>query len=98
MKTLRLTLWMFIVVGLFAATISLGGAWLDWNELRRAYESWHRVVTANGDLRSLFLAESRQNIHRVNLFADVVWVLLGLIPSALGTIGLCVLRHSSDKN
>lgn len=51
------------------------------------------MVAGNGDLRAAFVAEARQNIHRINLFADVVWALLGLILSALGTIGLALPRH-----
>ncbi|HVF84450.1 MAG TPA: hypothetical protein VM821_00600 [Abditibacteriaceae bacterium] len=37
----------------------------------------------------LFVAEANQNIHRVNLFADVVWALLGAILAAIGLHGLC---------
>jgi hypothetical protein len=39
---------------------------------------------------TLFVAEAQQNIHRINLFADVVWALLGAIVGAIGIHGLCV--------
>ena len=38
----------------------------------------------------LFVAEARQNIHRINVFADVVWALLGAIVAAIGIHGLCI--------
>lgn len=76
-----------------AATVSAYGACLDWPQLRRATESWSRVAASDADLRAVFVAEARQNIHRINLFADVVWALLGLVLSALGALGLAVLRE-----
>lgn len=93
MKTLRFMFWFFVAFGIMAASVSIYGACLDWPQLRRATENWSYVVTSNGDMRAVFVAEARQNIHRINLFADVVWALLGLILSALGTIGLTIARE-----
>jgi hypothetical protein len=38
----------------------------------------------------LFVAKAKQSIHRINVFADIVWVLQGAIITATGIHGLCV--------
>src|SRR5690349_5067468 len=58
---------------------------------RRVYTGYARFETVSrgsDSMRELFIAEAHQNIHRVNLFADGVWVLLGAIPAAIRLVGL----------
>ncbi|MBD2461178.1 hypothetical protein H6G89_08990 [Oscillatoria sp. FACHB-1407] len=63
----------------------------DWVVLQEAYANFARVADTSGDVGTLFVAEARQNIHRINLFADVVWALLGAIVAAIGIHGMCVI-------
>lgn len=62
----------------------------DWAELQKAYANFARVTNTSSSMNVLFVAEAKQNIHRINLFADVVWALLGAIIAAIGIHGLCV--------
>ena len=83
---MRYFFWLFFVFGLVGTAVCFYGAALDWRELQRAHAFY--VSVAGGDLKTVFLAEARQNIHRINLFADVVWALLGAIISVLCALGI----------
>jgi hypothetical protein len=61
----------------------------DWAELQKAHDRFVQV-SGNPNLNVLFVAEAKQNIHRLNLFAEVVWALLRAIIAAIGVHGLCV--------
>jgi hypothetical protein len=63
----------------------------DWAALSRAYAHFERLAASGADLRSLFVAEARQNVFRLNRFAEGVGVLLGAILAAIGPHGLCLL-------
>ena len=64
----------------------------DWNSLQVAYQEYKRVIDTSTDMPTLFVAQSQQNIQRINLFADGVWTLLSAIFAAIGLHGLCVAR------
>jgi hypothetical protein len=64
----------------------------DWAQLQAAYREYHTLAGTNADMRALFIAYSAQNIHRINLFADGVWALLGAILAGIGLHGLCTMR------
>ena len=59
-------------------------ALLDWAALQKAYTNFERLAGTSAGMNALFVAEAKQNIHRINLFADVVWALLGAIVAAIG--------------
>jgi hypothetical protein len=63
----------------------------DWAALKSAQASFERLSASGADLRALFLADARQNIHRTNCFAEGIGVLLGGILAAIGLHGLCLL-------
>jgi hypothetical protein len=63
----------------------------DWTALKSAQASFERLSASGADLRALFLADARQNIHRTNCFAEGIGVLLGGILAAIGLHGLCLL-------
>ena len=56
----------------------------DWDQLITDYAAYQKVVQSSTDLSTIFKADSAQNIHRINLFADGVWTLLSAILSAIG--------------
>lgn len=64
-------------------------ALIDWDALQLAYLNFDNVAQKSPDLTALFVAESRQNIHRINLFADGVWTLQSAILAAIGLHGIC---------
>lgn len=85
-----LLLLLLVVPGVFCFLFCMRYALLDWAALQKAYAHFSRLTGASSSLSALFVAEARQNIHRINLFADVVWALLGAIIAAIGIHGLCV--------
>lgn len=76
-----------ILPGCGIAAVAGYYALVDWNALQSAYGAFEHAAANHAEIRDLIVAEARQNIHRVNLFADGVWTLLGLILLTLGVIG-----------
>jgi hypothetical protein len=62
-------------------------ALVDWGQLVLDYTAYQNAVKSSTDLVTLFKAESAQNIHRINLFAEGVWTLLSAILAAIGLHG-----------
>lgn len=96
----RVILLLFLVVpGIMVTAISIHFALLDWSQLQTAYNEFHKQVMIGAGMRDLFVAEAAQNIHRLNLFAEGVWALLGAILAGIGIYGLCLLPAKlSTKN
>jgi hypothetical protein len=80
------------LLGLAAVLISGYNLFLDWAALREAYARFEQLARHDSSLNTLFVAEARQNVHRINCFAEGVSVLLGGILAAIGLHGLCLLR------
>jgi hypothetical protein len=80
------------------ATMVVSGAYLlqDWFALRAAVARFEQVAASDAELPVLFVAEAKQNLHRINCFAEGVGVLLGAILVAIGIHGLCTLRGKSS--
>lgn len=91
-----LLLLLLVLPGMGWFCVCLYYALRDWAELQRAYSQFSRIAETSSDLRTVFTAESKQNIHRINLFADGVWALLGAIVAAIGIHGLCVIAQNQD--
>jgi len=85
-KNVLLTL-VAIIPGIAISTIAGYYALVDWAALKVAYSTFERAAQRHADIKDLIAADSYQNIHRINLFADGVWALLGLILVTLGIIG-----------
>lgn len=81
-----------IVPGVCGCAFCFYFALIDWHALQSAQANFQNVAAHSKDLSALFVAEANQNIHRINVFADVVWALLGAILAAIGLLGLCVLN------
>ena len=92
----RIILLLFLVVpGVMVTAVCIHYALLDWAQLQTAYNEFHRQAAIGAGMRDLFVAEAAQNIHRLNLFADGVWALLGAILAGIGIHGLCLLPARS---
>jgi len=79
-----------ITPGLVIAGVCTFYTLQDWALLAKAYAEFERVASSTADLRAVFVAESRQNLYRLNCFADGVGVLGGLIIAAIGITGSTV--------
>lgn len=85
-----------VAPGLISVTIFFYYALFDWAALQAAYAHYAQVSSSTADLRAVFIAESQQNIHRINLFAEGVWALLAAILAAIGVHGIVQIRVRSD--
>jgi len=72
--------------GLIVAGVCLYYSLLDWQKLQPA-DAVLRSLSVNSPQNQVIIAEARQNVHRINIFAQGVWFLLGLIWATLGAIG-----------
>lgn len=83
------------VVSLGAVGVAVFGYWalVDWSALQTAYAHYAQVAGSSTDLRAVFVAESQQNLHRINRFADGVWTLLSAILAAIGLHGIVGARR-----
>ncbi|MHB0998845.1 MAG: hypothetical protein ACYC27_06325 [Armatimonadota bacterium] len=88
---------LLVIPGMAVMVVSGYYALLDWDRLQTAYNHFQSLSSADADLKSLFTAQSVQNIHRINLFAEVVWGLLGAILAGIGLHGLCIMPESCQK-
>jgi len=98
---MRLRQWLLFLLlvapGMLCFAVCMYYALRDWAELQRAYTHFARIANTSSDMRTLFVAESKQNIHHINLFADGVWALLGAGIAAIGIHGLCVLPQNQGR-
>jgi hypothetical protein len=85
------TLCMVMLLGLVAVLVSGYYLRLDWAALRAADTRFEQLAQQNASLNALFIAQARENVHRINCFAEGVGVLLGSILTAIGLHGLCLL-------
>lgn len=86
-----LLLILLVLPGLMVAAVSVHYALLDWEKLREAYAQYRQIAASGADLRAVFVANAAQETHRLNLFADGVWALQGLMVFGIGLVGLCLL-------
>ncbi len=90
----KLTILLFIVAfGMALAVIFAYHLLIDWRELDQAYLNFSKIAQSSPNLTALFRAEAQQNIHRINVFAEGVWLLLSLIIAAIGLHGVCTFRR-----
>lgn len=84
-----------VLSGVVGVVVFGYAALLDWAALRQAYTHFDEVARSSPDTTTLLIAEARQNMHRLNLFAEGVWTLLSAILASIGIHGLCLLPARS---
>ncbi|MCE5323240.1 hypothetical protein LLG46_07985 [bacterium] len=90
MMTKRIILVLLLIIpGILVAAICSHYALKDWVALQDSYRQYEIVAASNSSMHNLFVAHAKQNIHRINLFADGVWAMLGSILAGTGIHGLC---------
>jgi len=78
------------ISGLLAVVICSFYLFYDWKALGMAFARFEKLAMSSADLRSIFIAESYQNIYRINCFADGIGILSGSILTAIGLHGFYV--------
>lgn len=69
-----LALWLCLIVGLVSCGVCLFYALGDWALLQKAQREFEKVASS-GSTSAIWVAATKQSIHRVNIFAEVVWAL-----------------------
>ena len=82
---------LLVLPGVIGVVVFTYFAFTDYDALIAAQRHFEQVAAASPSLPALFAAEAKQNLHRVNLFADGVWALLSAILGGIGVVGLCLL-------
>jgi hypothetical protein len=82
-------LYLVVILGMAGMAIFGYYALVDWNALQVAYDNFAAIAANAPDMPALFAAEAQQNIHRINLFAEGVWVLQSALLVAVGLHGIC---------
>lgn len=82
---------LLVVPGLVITAICCYYALQDYGQLVAAYRNFNTQASTSNNLRVIFTSYAIQDIHRMNVFADAVWALLGAILAGLGLHGLCVM-------
>ena len=86
-------LFLIVVLGSAGVVLFVYYLLIDWAALDRAYVEFSSLAQSSSDLATLFAAESFQNIHRINVFAEGVWALQSAIFAAVGLHGICTARR-----
>lgn len=63
-------------------------ALIDWAALEEAFVQFDTARQQSAALEVLFATATQQDIHRINVFAEGVWVLLSAILAAIGLHGI----------
>lgn len=91
-------LWAIVVAGLLGVVIFGASSFKDWDALQKAYREFEMVASQSQDLSAITIAEAKQNIHRINLFAEGVWTLLSAILTAIGVHGIAMKPPNRGSN
>ena len=70
--------------------VLLSGYWgyADFVRLTETERNFQKLVINKANQRELFIAAHRENVHRLNVAAEGVWMGLGLIAVGVGIIGI----------
>ncbi|WP_309742467.1 MULTISPECIES: hypothetical protein [unclassified Chamaesiphon] len=79
---------LLIIPGLTGAFLSGYWGYADFLRLTAAERNFQQLVAAKANQRELFIAAHRENIHRLNVAAEGVWIGLGLITVGVGMLGI----------
>jgi len=90
---------LIVLPGLLIAAICAHYTLQDWSLLTQTYAAFERAAASTADIRAIFVAEARQNIYRINCFADGVGFLAGCVIAAIGITGIAVVgsRRAPDR-
>ena len=68
----------------------LSGYWgyADFMRLTETERNFQQLVVNKANQRELFIAAHRENIHRLNVAAEGVWMGLSLIAAGIGIVGI----------
>jgi hypothetical protein len=79
---------LLIIPGFTGALLSGYWGYADFVRLTETERNFQQLVVSKANQRELFIAAHRENVHRLNVAAEGVWIGLGLIAVGVGIIGI----------
>ena len=79
---------LLVIPGLTGVLLSGYWGYVDFMKLTQTERNFQQLVISKANQRELFIAAHRENIHRLNVAAEGVWLGLGLITVGVGMIGI----------
>ena len=79
---------LLIIPGFTGALLSGYWGYADFIRLTEAEHNFQQLVLQKANQKELFIAAHRENIHRLNVAAEGVWIGLGLITAGVGIMGI----------
>ncbi|HEY9893220.1 MAG TPA: hypothetical protein V6D37_15715 [Candidatus Sericytochromatia bacterium] len=84
-----------VLPGLSASAISAYYLLPEWAALDVAYQRYRQVIKSpSSTMKDVLIAETAQDIHRINCFAEGVGLLLGGVILSIGIHGMCTLSKT----
>lgn len=84
-----------VLPGLSASAISAYYLIPEWAALDVAYQRYRQVIKSpSSTMKDVLIAETAQDIHRINCFAEGVGLLLGGVILSIGIHGMCTLSKT----
>ena len=90
---MKIALWGVVLLGVFEVFFFGYYTRHDYILLQRAYATLENLIARDADMKTIFIAEARQNVYRINVFADGTWTMLSAILAAIGLGGLAALKR-----
>lgn len=91
-------IFLVIVPGIAGIVVFGFNALIDMAALDQAYQRFDSSVQQSADLNTLFILATQQNNHRINVFAEGVWVLLCAVLAAIGLHGIFSIPHTNRRS
>lgn len=100
MNLRQITLLLFVVLpGFGASAVSAYYLLPEWAALDAAYQRYRQVIESpSSTQKDVLIAQTAQDIHRINCFAEGVGLLLGEVVLSIGIHGMCTLPHKKSSS
>lgn len=97
MKAIALIL-LVILPGTSMMALSTYYLFPEWTALTTSHKKFETLAKSpSATISQLFVAQSAENRHRINCFAEGVGVLLGMAITSIGIHGICTLPKNNQK-
>jgi hypothetical protein len=95
MKRQLILLFCVVLPGFSASAISTYYLLPEWQALDVAYGRYRQVIKSpSARVQDVLIAQTAQDIHRINCFAEGVGLLLGGVILSIGIHGMCTLPET----